>query len=451
MTGSLVASEGTVLATLADRDAVHDGRKGIADLVSGFADDTRFATRRPELRALAAALKAGGSRESVWHGIELEQTFTPETTIRLTPRKRRRVAGAIGALAAIVVFLPVWWTWWSFQAATNAYQRVLDAGQAEGESFLQLWSTGFLGQLPEHHWLPNVALWSATLILACILLIVGERLMTRSAERADDDEYQECSAGLASALNLAQITINSRDIRDPIQGLDIIREAVEQLLAAHQQTREAAGVLRDAAVDLEGSTSRVTAGLESSTATLLATYQQGIDDLLKSISATMTGTAATLLGSVGGVTQTLERSVTQASDTLESSLTTAVDSLNASVGQVAQASTGMHKAITASTSAQQELAQATADLAANTQAIEATLRAQIQSSADSISREVEQLRAEAGNLAQNTGQVGSSLGHHTSALQHQITELTQIRASLERVSRLGATGEDVVGAGLKGR
>lgn len=434
----LVASEGAVLATLADRDAVHDGRSGVGDLVLSVANDPRFATRRSELLALAEALRAGGSREAVWRGIELEQTFTPETTIRLTPRRRRRVAGGIGALAAIAVFLPVWWTWNGFKQATDAYQRVLAAGKAEGESFLQLWVAGFFGDLAPEHWLPNVALWSTILILCCILLIVGERLMSRSADRADDDEYQECSARLASALNLAQITINSRDVSDPVQGLDVIREAAEELLTAHQQTREATAALHNAARELEDATNRVAEGLQSSTVTLLASFERGVDGLVGSLAAAMDGTTTSLLGSVGGVTQTLESSVANA-----------VGTLNASVGQVAQASTGMQHAVSASASAQQELAHAAAGLAANTQAMEVSLREQIRQAADAIAREVEQLRNEAGLLSQNTGEVGNSLGHHTSALQHQITELTQIRASLERVSQLGGEHGVLAGAGAR--
>jgi len=449
--GGLVASEDAVLATLADRDAVHDKRTAVGAQVLQVANDARFATRRPELRALAEAVSAGGSREAVWRGIELENTFTPETTIRLTPRKRRVVASVIGAAAAIVVFLPVFWTWYSFQAAANAYKQVLDAKGADGESFLQLWATGFGGVLPEPHSLPNVALLSTVFILLCILLIVGERLMTRWADNVDDVEYQECSARLASALNLAQITINSRDVSDPVKGLDIIREAVEQLLAAHQQTREAAGALRDAAQVLEESTGRVTSDLQSSVAALLASFQQSVDDLASSLGAAMDNTTTTLLDSVGGATQTLERSVAHVSGTLESSVTTAVGSLNASVGQVAEASTGMRQAVTASASAQQELAQAAAGIAANTESLESTVSRQIANAADAISREVEQLRAEAGALAHSTGQIGTSLGQHASAVQHQITELTQIRASLERVSRLATRGEGGVPAGLDGR
>lgn len=438
MTAVSSVRTGAQLPTLHDRDAVHDERDRVAAMLGELAEDPRFLTRHHELRALAKAVGSGGNREAVWRGIQLEQTFTPETTVRLTPRRRRRVAGGIGVLAAIAVFLPVWWTWFGFQAATDAYQRVLAAGRAEGESFLQLWVAGFFGDLAPQHWLPNVALWSMILILSCILLIVGERLMSRSADRADDDEYQECSARLASALNLAQITINSRDVSEPVQGLDVIREAAEELLTAHQQTREATAALHNAAQELEEATSRVAEGLQSSTAALLASFERGVDGLVGSLAAAMDGTTTTLLGSVGGVTQTLESSVANA-----------VGTLNTSVGQVAQASTGMQQAVSASASAQEELAHAAAGLAANTQAMEVSLREQIRQAADAIAREVEQLRNEAGLLSQHTGEVGSSLGHHTSALQHQITELTQIRASLERVSQLGGEHGVLAGAGAR--
>ena len=46
------------------------------------------------------------------------------------------------------------------------------------------------------------------------------------------------------------------------------------------------------------------------------------------------------------------------------------------------------------------------------------------------------LEDSAGLLLHGTNAVGKALGLHTGALQHQISELTQVRASLERISGL---------------
>lgn len=454
MTPQLSVSPDTTSPSLRDRNAVHDERGKVGELLRAVAEDPRFSTRQHELRSLAEAIAQGEDPESVWRGVALEQAFSPETTIRLMPRKRRRVAGAIGALAAIVVFLPVGWTWMSFQAAAHAYQVWLadkadtispSAAPIQAESFLQLWATGFPGPhstplLSQWHWLPSVAGWATFLIALCVLLIVGERLVTRSADRADDTEYQECAARLASALNFAQITINSRRIQEPVQSFEAIQESVEQLLIAHQRTRESAIELRDAADALHKSTGQATETLETSIDALLRSFQQSVNGLMHSLTTSLDGTTSDLLDSVERAAQNLSDSVTHASNTLESSVKTAVGSLNTSVEQVSQASIGMESAVSASANAQGVLADAATGLAANTQALTTSLRDQITNAADAINREVGGLRAEVSGMTQSTGQVDASLGHHTAALQHQITELTQIRASLERVSGLSATG-----------
>lgn len=48
----------------------------------------------------------------------------------------------------------------------------------------------------------------------------------------------------------------------------------------------------------------------------------------------------------------------------------------------------------------------------------------------------QRLEGAAEGLAKGTAAVGTSLGLHTGALQHQISELTQVRASLERIAGL---------------
>ncbi len=139
-----------------------------------------------------------------------------------------------------MVFFPVALTWWALHRATAAYQRLLASGLKEGgTSFLQLWTTGFGDKLEQHFRLSNVALSATIIIAAGVALIALERFLSRSADRADDDEYRDCASRLARTLNYASLTINSGNIEASAQALELIGESVAQLLDAHRHTRDA--------------------------------------------------------------------------------------------------------------------------------------------------------------------------------------------------------------------
>jgi hypothetical protein len=227
---TLNAATDPSLPSLADRDAVDDERLSTVALLRDVVNDSRFASRKHELRVLASAVRHGGSREAVWRGVNLQQVFTPESTISLPPRWRRRLARVVGVLAAIFTVLTVGWTWWSFGQAAEVYQRAPGLGILE------------------------VVRGSGMLIIWSVLLIVGGRLLSRSADSADDADLQQGAAQLAQALNCASITINnSRTVQEPIRGLDVFTEATQELLRTHQATRQTVQLLHGAAQRLEDS------------------------------------------------------------------------------------------------------------------------------------------------------------------------------------------------------
>ncbi|MBN8738285.1 MAG: hypothetical protein J0H86_02160 [Xanthomonadaceae bacterium] len=438
MTSSSSVTRVNPSPALTDRDAIHGDRKLTGQLLLDIANDPRFSARHRELDALARAVAAGGSAESLWHGVDLHASFTPESTIRLAPRRLRWVPAFIGALAGIVVFLPVAWTWWSLHRATQAYQQLLAQGpKQEGASFLQLWATGFEGLLPQHLWLSDVAQWAVILIASSVLLIVLERVISRSADRNDEESHRECATRLAQTLSYATITINSGNIEDPIQRLEIVAETIAKLLDAHRRTSDAAAQLTRAASGLEAATSRMTSKLEDSLSTLLEGFNSSIEGTVTSLGDAVQTVTAELLRSAGTISQDFSQSIVSTSDTLEAAATTAAGKLTASADRIAQSSNEMQTAASASTAAQQTLAGAAARIEVNVQSLENALRSQLKELTDAISRETGALRGTTGDFARqvsaNTSEVGLSLGQHTSALQHQISELTQIRASIERL------------------
>ena len=406
----------TIAELLTDRQAVNQGRATVSGLVTAIADDVMFRPRNAELSALATAISEGGDREAIWRGTRLSEMFAPESTIQLTSRTRRPWASFMGALASVAVFLPVGWTWLCLRAATDAYRALLASNSVHSESFIQLWVTGFDGALPEYQWLPHVAFWSTVLILLCVLLVVLERLMVRWGERRDEQAYSDCASRLGRALTLAQITVNSRNIQDPIQGLDVMQEAVDQLLKAHQQTCDA--------VD---------------------TMQQAVQAM-----AAATGVVASdLTDSVGAITTTLEHSVQGVATCLDTSVASATNALNTNITHIAEASSGIERAVAASATAQNALATAASGLDSNTQVMLATIRDQARTSADLIEKEIVRLGAEVMSFSSGVTRIDQSLAEHTSGIQHQITELTQARAALEHISKLLSGGRTLTASGTE--
>jgi hypothetical protein len=226
---SLHAATDPSLPSLRDRNAIDDERLSTVALLHDVVKDPRFALRRHELRALASAVKGGGSREAVWRGVNLQQAFPPESTLQLPPRRRHRMAGVLGALGVGLALVSAWWTLWSFREGVD-----LEAASS-----------------------------SATLLLWGVLAFVGAWSLSRSARRADKHDHEQGAAQLAQALNCASITINSGEVRDPIQGVDALTEAAAELLRAHQATRQSLQVLQSAAQRLEDSTNYLASGADA--------------------------------------------------------------------------------------------------------------------------------------------------------------------------------------------
>ncbi|MFT4217712.1 MAG: hypothetical protein QM619_11095 [Micropruina sp.] len=399
--------------SLTSRDSVSDDRAITATRIGAIANDDRFARRRHELGELARALEEGGRREAVWRGVDLLRVFSPESTIRVATEHRS--SRALGVVAAIVVFCPVAWTWWSFGEAVREYEAILARPQSTSASFLQLWATGFGGGLSWWHQLSNVAIGSLVFIIGGILVVALNHWAVRSAERSAEIDYQRCAAELASALGLAQVTINSRNTEDVIQGREVLVEALDMLLLAHEETRTSTEALRSTAEMLQ-----------STTTAMLAAFQAGVETSVTSLRASMDGTVKSLEASVDGVTTALRQSIKKTQGALDASITHTSDTLTVCADQVAQISAEMQKAAIDSTAAQRQLTTATVRLTSD-------LGKEVKDAASVIGQEVAALSQQTSSLADDSGEIGRNLARHTEAMQHQIGELTGIRSHLQRL------------------
>lgn len=213
----------TATQSLPTTDALNDERRRTAAQLLELANDPRFALRSQDLRDLVATIRAGGPDESRWRGIDLHRAFAPEITIRPLSRWRRRVAIALGVLAAVFLLLTA--------------GRVLSAEA---------------GQLLE------IASGAVVLLIWSGLFAVAAAILHLSADYADRIDRDACTARLARAMTAATLTINHRSVRDPLDGVDVLTEATVELLSAQRITQQALQLLVGATQHLEESTEALT-------------------------------------------------------------------------------------------------------------------------------------------------------------------------------------------------
>lgn len=244
-------------------DAIrHERRKAVA-LLLDVANDPRYALRREELQALASAVRLGGPQASAWRGANLHAAFAPDTVLRLRPRRRRRLATLLSVVATFLLIVPVWQVAGSFERAAAAYRQLVETGATQGAGLIQLWVTGFGGTLPDNQSLPGLVQTSATLVIVSVLLLVGARWLRRSADRVDREDHDRGVSRLARAMTAASITLNTRTVQTPAQGVEVLTEATTELLRAQQAAQHALHALQGATRRLDDSAGLMATGIHA--------------------------------------------------------------------------------------------------------------------------------------------------------------------------------------------
>ena len=227
-----------------------------------LAADPIYARRRDDLHDLADAVESQDFRG--WDRIDLHESFSPPSTIHIQPARGRETL--LGALAGASVFLPIMWTWWSLREATDAFNEMIADGSAEGQSFIQLWVSGFDGNLSALHQLSTVTVISVVLISVAIVLFVAHRILGDRSQHRTDDAYAEAEAELSEVLVLAKRSMAESILADGQSFESIIQSSLQELAKAHDATSSATEglsetvaraqtVLVDSMVRIEGITS----------------------------------------------------------------------------------------------------------------------------------------------------------------------------------------------------
>ena len=245
---------------LATEPSLAEGSRVAAQL-NTMAGQERFSPRAHQLQSLARAVSTPTANDRGWESVDLFRAFTPESTIVIRGRAHSFLDAVTGLLAGIAVFLPVAWTWWSMSMASGAYEDMLAAGRGAGQSFLELWVTGFDGLLAPIHHLPRMALISVFLILVAVLLLIVQRGAANRRSVVEADRYQQAEVELHEALTQATRLLAIKPVSTNEEFEVLVTRSIRELHRAHEQSAESADRLREsteiAGAALEVSMARV--------------------------------------------------------------------------------------------------------------------------------------------------------------------------------------------------
>jgi hypothetical protein len=424
------ASAGTTAVAGSAATGLADASRAVREL----AQRVEFAPRQADLTALADALDAGEAWDfDGWDRIDLITSFNPISTIHIEPSRRGN--HALGAAAGVVMFLPLVWTWMSLHAASQAYNRLLESRPraADGVSFLQLWVTGFGGELPARERLGTVTIVSVFLILAAIVLLVGNRWYTEGGHRHDDRRYAQAEAELATALTAAQRELAKATLSRGATPETLVL-SVTKLMEAHKATSEAS--------------QRVAATVEMARTAITDAIDQ-----VRLVSSHMAGTTSSFdraAVAVGGAAATVERETRQALDQLASSLATAAERSGQQISAAQlQATSELGKASDGLSRVHRDLITALDDFTRSRDLTQSGFASSLASSdqarlamSQDVAKALAAIQSLFGEMHDKLAQLEGAAERledtfvaNTSATQSQVSELTRARDALEMLAR----------------
>lgn len=227
------------------------------------------------------------------------------------------------AFLSCLVFVPLLITWTGLFEASKAYARLADTDKSQAtRPFLQLWESGFDGQLPSWFRFGDMALAAVvfiSILLVLALLHSAGHYRAQRAEEGEQAERERLSAALAALLTRAQLHLTEFRLTSPARFTASLTDAADALreliLDARQAQASVTSVLAEAqhisesldnaaekmngATDVIGEVStRVRQVLEESTETLTdlqRTSAQGLRKILDDgLEALRDGQRATL-------------------------------------------------------------------------------------------------------------------------------------------------------------
>ncbi|MCT2589415.1 methyl-accepting chemotaxis protein [Streptomyces sp. N2-109] len=212
-------------------------RQQVGEELAELAQDPGLKSRQDELDTLAKALSDGTDTEALapWTELDLVQAYARPESVRSatrTPAEQpfwRWLEAGLGAL----VFVPLLLTWLGLTRASNAYESLIekDAKHA-GRPFLQLWQTGFEGELSGWFTFGHVAGSATTaivLLLGCAALHGMRRVAVDRAEETARASGEDLLAKLVPVLVRAQLQLNEQRLTSPSRFSGELAKAADTL------------------------------------------------------------------------------------------------------------------------------------------------------------------------------------------------------------------------------
>jgi len=255
----------------------------VSDKLRKLARVDAYKHHAASLRLLADDLAT--DRATLWADVDLFQLFDEDSIVLDRSRRWGRVVAGFEQARTVLVLVPLLVTWLGVYFAISDYRRLLrrpddQLAAFEGQSFMQLWSTGF----GRGSWwtFDHVAMLDIAAIGAVIAVSVAIGVLRRHFDRLDDDDRTGRRGDLHSVLRDATLAVAFTSATAP----DRFSSNLKDLLPTYQATLDQLGdVQRELSTVLNDSVGYVKDMADASTT-------------LAGASTTIAGSAGNLQGEV---------------------------------------------------------------------------------------------------------------------------------------------------------
>lgn len=217
-----------------------------------------------------------------WRGVDLGSLLLDSDGVQQSNWSK-----SLKHIVYVLGFLPVVLTWHAINQASLAYGRLIDApGPAPRKSFIELWQTGFGGELSGAWRFSNVAGVVVLTVIAIMAVTVGWNVREGTRQRRVLDQRVTAKARVERLMAATQVhnplAEGAQEVENASRLLALASEDLRQLIAANQQLSRS---MEAAAADARKSIEQEVRALNSVAQDLVPTLQTAIQQLGSDVKA----------------------------------------------------------------------------------------------------------------------------------------------------------------------
>lgn len=269
------------------------------------------------LRGLADALDSDEeSALDSWAELDLLQHFArAECVTAAEPDQQARRTALLDGVLGGLVFLPLLFTWTGLAKASLAYEALTGADpKASARPFLQLWQSGFQGNLGGVFRFGHVAVAGSVALGALLVLTLVHSWLRHAAERREEEAQERTRATLARlvpVLTSAQLLLNAHRFASPQRFAAELNSAAGRIQRMHTKAIATQELLVRAAETVGETVDRADRRLEQADAAV-----QPLKELLADIEASVTNSGTTIRAAVRELDAPLSEAGRQLTDAI---------------------------------------------------------------------------------------------------------------------------------------